>query len=615
MQRNQLYFIVAVINKKCIIKKDKNYFKGEKRKVMENEKEKILCHTASHVLAMAVKNIYPLTKLAIGPAIDGGFYYDFDFASPIKSEDLKKIEAEMWRIIKFNLPVIRSEITRAEANKILSKEKEIYKLELLNDIPRGEKISFYKIGDFNDLCSGPHMETVGEIKAFKLTKITGAYWRGSEKNKMLTRIYGVAFDKKSKLDEYLVIQEEAKRRDHNRIGRELGIFTTSDIVGQGLPLFLPNGATIMRVMQRFVEDEEIRRGYLYTMTPSFAKSELYKVSGHWEHYKENMFVLGNEVLDDEVFALRPMTCPFQILCYKNDLHSYKELPLRYAETSPQFRNEASGEMHGLIRLRQYTISDAHIILRPDQVQQVFDECLDLARYLLRALKIEQDVTFRLSKWDPNNKEKYIDDPGMWEKSQDEIRKILVHNKLKFTEADGEAAFYGPKIDIQTKNVYGKEDTIITIQLDLALPERFDLTYINENGEKVRPYMVHRTSIGCYERTIAMLIEKTAGALPLWISPVQVIVMGITNNQDNYCDEIKKQLLAAGLRMEADLRNEKIGLKIREATLKKIPYILVVGGKEEESKTVAVRTREGKDFGQMTVAEVVAKLKQAEKDFE
>ncbi|MDR1917955.1 MAG: threonine--tRNA ligase, partial [Christensenellaceae bacterium] len=417
---------------------------------MENkDKQWTLCHTASHILAYAVKNIYPTAKLAIGPAIDGGYYYDFDFATPIKSDDLSKIEAEMKRIIKLNLPVERAEVSRSEAEKMLKKEKAIYKLELLKDIPEGEKISFYKIGDFNDLCAGPHIEKIGKIKEFKLTKITGAYWRGSEKNKMLTRIYGVAFDNKDDFVAYQKWQEEIKKRDHNRIGRELGIFTTNDLVGQGLPLLMPNGATIMRIMQRFVEDEETRRGYLRTITPSMAKCDLYKISGHWDHYKDNMFVLGNEVLDEEVFALRPMTCPFQILCYKNDLHSYKELPIRYAETSPQFRNEASGEMHGLIRLRQYTISDGHIILRPDQVQQVFDECLDLIMFMLRTLKMENDVTLRLSKWDPNNKEKYIDNPAMWDKSQDAIRQILINNKLKFTEADGEAAFYGPKIDIQT----------------------------------------------------------------------------------------------------------------------------------------------------------------------
>jgi threonyl-tRNA synthetase len=553
-------------------------------------------------------------KLAIGPAIEGGYYYDFDFATPIKSDDLIKIETEMKRIIKLDLPVERTEVSRADAEKILKKEKAVYKLELLKDIPEGEQISFYKIGDFNDLCAGPHINKIGEVKELKLTKITGAYWRGSEKNKMLTRIYGVAFDNKEDFAAYELWQEEIKRRDHNRIARELGIFTTNDLIGQGLPLFMPNGAKLMEILQRFVEDVETRRGYLRTRTPFISKSDLYKVSGHWAHYKENMFILGNEVLDEEVFALRPMTCPFQILVYKNDIHSYKELPLRYAETSPQFRNEASGEMHGLIRLRQYMISDAHIILKPDQVQTVFDECLDLTRFLLKALHMEEDVTYRLSKWDANNKSKYIDDEKMWNTSQDALRKVLQNNKIEFTEADGEAAFYGPKIDIQTRNVYGKEDTIITLQLDLALPERFDITYIDENGAKARPYMVHRTSIGCYERTIAMLIEKTVGNLPLWVSPVQCMVMGITNAQDDYVLNVKKQLTEAGFRAENDLRNEKIGLKIREATIKKIPYLVIIGNKETESETVAVRTREGTDLGQMKIENFIELLTRQIKEF-
>jgi threonyl-tRNA synthetase len=578
------------------------------------EQQKILCHTASHVLAYAVKNIFPTAKLAIGPAIDGGFYYDFDFATPIKVDDLAKLETEMQRIIKLNLPVEKKYIPRPEAVKILTKAKEVYKLELLKDIPADDQISFYTIGGFCDLCAGPHIDKIGGIKEFKLTKITGAYWRGSEKNKMLTRIYGVAFDNKADFKAYEKQQSEIKKRDHNRIGRELGIFTTNDLVGQGLPLLMPNGALLMQIMTRFVEDEETKRGYLRTRTPSMAKSDLYKISGHWDHYKDGMFVLGNELLDEEVMALRPMTCPFQILVYKNDLHSYKELPIRYAETSPQFRNEASGEMHGLIRIRQFTLSDGHIIVRPDQIQQVFDECLELTMFLLRALHMENDVTFRLSKWDPNNKAKYIDDPKAWQKSQDEIRKVLVRNKLQFTEADGEAAFYGPKIDVQTKNVYGKEDTIITMQLDFAMPQQFDLTYVDENGAKARPYMIHRSSIGCYERTIAMLLERTAGALPLWLSPVQVTVMGITNAQDDYVAGVKKKLSAAGFRVNDDLRNEKIGLKIREATVKKIPYLAVAGGKEQESGTVSVRTREGTNIGQMCVDKFIELLNKQIKEF-
>lgn len=576
--------------------------------------DKLLNHTAAHILAYAVKNIYPNTKLAIGPATDSGFYYDFDFATPIKDEDLPKIEAEMNRIIQSDFAVERKEMTRTEANKFLSKNKEVYKIELLQDIAKGEPISFYTIGGFSDLCKGPHVDHIGKIKAFKLTQITGAYWRGDEKNKMLTRIYGVAFAKKSELTDYLAWQEEIKKRDHNKIGRELGFYTSSDLVGQGLPLFLPAGATILRIMQRFVEDEEIRRGYLHVKTPSFAKSELFKVSGHWQHYKENMFVMGDEVLDENVRALRPMTCPMHILCYKNELHSYKELPIRYAETAKQFRNESSGEMHGLIRLREYTLSDGHIIVRPDQIQQVIDECLDLNRYLLKVLGMENDVTYRLSKWDPANKEKYIDLPEAWEWSQNEIRKALQGHKLDFYEADDEAAFYGPKIDIQAKNVYGKEDTLLTIQLDFALCDRFGLTYIDENGKKAKPYLIHRSSIGCYERCLAMLIEKTMGALPLWLSPTQVRVMSITNAQDEYCLQVQKQLQAAGFRVETDLRNEKIGLKIREATLKKIPYCLVVGGKEQAANLVAVRTREGQDLGQMTIDALIEKLTQQLKDF-
>lgn len=576
--------------------------------------DKLLNHTAAHILAYAVKNIYPNVKLAIGPATDSGFYYDFDFPTPIKDDDLPKIEAEMARIIKSDFAVERKEMTRTEANRFLTKNKEIYKVELLQDIAKGEPISFYTIGNFTDLCKGPHVNHIGKIKAFKLTQITGAYWRGSEKNKMLTRIYGVAFAKKSELDEYNAWQEEIKKRDHNKIGRELGFYTSSDLVGQGLPLFMPAGATILRVMQRFVEDEETRRGYLHVKTPSFAKSDLYKVSGHWQHYKDSMFVMGDEVLDEDVRALRPMTCPMHILIYKNDLHSYKELPIRYAETAKQFRNENSGEMHGLIRLREYTLSDGHIVVRPDQIPQVIDECLDLANYMLKVLHMENDVTYRLSKWDPENKEKYIDNKAGWEWSQDEIRKCLVQNKLKFYEADGEAAFYGPKIDIQTKNIYGKEDTLFTIQLDFALAEKFGLTYIDENGKKAKPYIIHRSSMGCYERTLAMLIEKTMGALPLWLSPTQVRVMSITNAQDEYCDQVKAELLAAGFRADSDLRNEKIGLKIRETTMKKIPYLVIVGAKEQTAGTIAVRTREGQDLGTMTVVDLVSRLTQVVKEF-
>ena len=576
--------------------------------------DKVLNHSAAHVLAYAVKNIYPNTKLAIGPATDSGFYYDFDFATPIKDEDLPKIEAEMARIIKEDFKVERKEVTRAEASKIINKNKEIYKAELLNDIPRGQAISMYTMGNFTDLCAGPHVDHLNKIKAFKLTQITGAYWRGDEKNKMLTRIYGVAFAKKSELDAYIAWQEEVKKRDHNKICRELGYYTSSELVGQGLPLFTAEGTTILRTMQRFVEDEEIRRGYLHVKTPSFAKSDLYKVSGHWQHYKDSMFLIGDEVLNDNVMALRPMTCPMHILLYRSELRSYKDLPMRFAETAKQFRNENSGEMHGLIRLREYTLSDGHIIVRPDQIQQVVDECMDLTKYFLQVLNMEDDVSIRLSKWDPNNKEKYIDLPDAWEWSQNEIREALKRHKLKFTEADGEAAFYGPKIDIQAKNTYGKEDTLFTIQLDFALSERFGLTYIDENGKKAKPYLIHRSSIGCYERTLAMLIEKTMGALPVWLSPTQVRVLNITNAQDEYCEQVKRALLNANVRAVTDLRNEKIGLKIREATLKKIPYCLIVGAKEQEANMVAVRTREGQDLGQMSLDDFIAMVQKQIKEF-
>lgn len=576
--------------------------------------DKILNHTAAHVLAYAVKNIYPNTKLAIGPATDSGFYYDFDFATPIKDEDLVKIEAEMSRIIKENFKVERKEVTRTEASRIINKNKEIYKAELLQDIPRGQAITMYTIGNFTDLCAGPHVEYVKKIKAFKLTQITGAYWRGDEKNKMLTRIYGVAFASKSELEAYNLWQEEVKKRDHNKICRELGYYVSSELVGQGLPLFTPAGATILRTMQRFVEDEEIRRGYLHVKTPSFAKSDMFKVSGHWQHYKDSMFLIGDEVLDENLMALRPMTCPMHILLYRSELRSYKDLPIRYAETAKQFRNENSGEMHGLIRLREYTLSDGHIIVRPDQIQQVVDECMELTNYFLGVLNMKDDVTIRLSKWDPANKEKYIDLPDAWEWSQNEIRNALTRNNLKFVEADGEAAFYGPKIDIQAKNTYGKEDTLFTIQLDFALAERFGLTYIDENGKKAKPYLIHRSSIGCYERTLAMLIEKTMGALPVWLSPTQVRIMNITNAQDDYCEKVNRALLAANIRSATDLRNEKIGLKIREATLKKIPYSLIIGAKEQETNTVAVRTREGQDLGQMSLEAFIDMITKQVKEF-
>ena len=580
----------------------------------DEEGKRALRHTAAHVLATAVKNIFPTAKLGIGPAIEGGFYYDFDFATPIKSEDLQQIEAEMDRIIKAGAPVTRHEKSRAEAGRILDAAREVYKTELLTEIPKGEKIAFYKIENFMDLCSGPHIANLSKIKAFKLTKITGAYWRGDAKNKMLTRIYGVAFDKASDLTDYITTQEEIKKRDHNKIGRDLEIFTTHELVGQGLPLYMPNGAKILQILQRFVEDEEEKRGYQFTKTPLMAKSDLYKVSGHWQHYKDGMFVIGNELLDEEVLALRPMTCPFQFLIYKQGIKSYRDLPIRYGETSTMFRNESSGEMHGIIRVRQFTISEGHIICKPDQVQQIFDECLDLVNFMMRAVGLSDMITFRFSKWDPKNKEKYIGSPQVWEKAQAEIKKALIRNKLKFEEVEGDAAFYGPKIDVQIRNVYGKEDSLVTIQLDMALAEKYDMQYIDETGYRSRPYIIHRTSIGCYDRLLALLIERYMGAFPVWLSPTQVTVMGISNKQDEYIKRVADELQSNNIRVKTDTRNEKLGYKIREATMKKIPFAIIVGEKEEQENKISVRTREGVDLGSMDLQEFVNKVKELCKEF-
>lgn len=577
-----------------------------------------LRHTGAHLLAAAIKNIYPNTRL--GTSHDNGaeFAYDFDFVTPIKVEDFEKIEAEMARILKLKPKMEMIEKTRPEARRLLEKGSEVYKMEILTEIPRSEKITFYKLDNFMDLCAGPHITDVSKIKAFKLTKITGAYWRADAKNKMLTRIYGVAFDKASELDDFIKHQEEIKRRDHNRIGRDLGYFTTVDIIGQGLPLLMPNGAKVIQLLQRFVEDEEAKRGYLLTKTPFMAKKELYQLSGHWSYYKPSMFIMGNELLDEEVFALRPMTCPFQFYVYKNSIKSYRDLPVRYNETSTLFRNEDSGEMHGLIRVRQFTISEGHIIARRDQVNQIFDEVIDLVNYCMKALGIADDVTYRLSKGaaegDTKGKDKYVGDPASWRASEDEIRKVLVKHKIKFTEADDEAAFYGPKIDIQFKNVYGKEDTLITIQLDFALAERFDMTYIDENGHKVFPLVIHRTSIGCYERVLAMLIEKTAGFMPVWLAPMQAVVMGITDAHNEYTERVFEKLLAQGIRATRDTRNEKVGYKIREYTIQRVPFMIVAGDKEIEKGAVSVRTREGVDLGQMTVENFIELVQKSCKEF-
>ena len=489
-------------------------------------------HTTSHVLAEAVKRLYPEAKLAIGPSIDTGYYYDFEH-EPFSREDLDKIEAEMKKIIKENAKLEKFTLPRAEAIRFMEEREEPYKVELIRDLPEDAVISFYKQGEFTDLCAGPHLMTTGGIKAFKLISSSGAYWRGDSNKKMLTRIYGTAFTKKADLEEYLVHLEEIKKRDHNKLGREMELFTTVDVIGQGLPLLLPNGVIMIQELQRWIEDEETKRGYVRTKTPLMAKSDLYRISGHWDHYKEGMFVLGDEEKDKEVFALRPMTCPFQYYVYKASQKSYRDLPLRYGETSTLFRNEDSGEMHGLTRVRQFTISEGHLIVRPDQMDEEFKGCLDLARYCLQTLGVEEDVTYRLSKWDPNDQEKYIGSAEVWEETQDRIRNVLNELGIKFSEEDGEAAFYGPKVDIQAKNVYGKEDTMITIQWDALLAEQFDMYYIDQNGEKVRPYIIHRTSMGCYERTLAWLIEKYAGLFPTWLCPEQVRVLPISEKYQEY----------------------------------------------------------------------------------
>lgn len=566
----------------------------------DDDGKKAYRHSAAHILAQAVKHIRPDVKVAIGPAIDNGFYYDFDFSSPFTQEEVSLVESEMKKIIKANYPIERKEVSKEEALKLFSDEP--YKIELIENLSEGSIISTYTQGDFTDLCAGPHIPSTGYVKAYKLTSVTGAYWRGDEHNKMLTRIYGTAFDKKSDLEEYLAAIEEAKKRDHNKIGRELGYFMTDETIGQGLPLLMPKGAKLFQILSRFVEDEEERRGYLRTKTPYMAKRELYKISGHWDHYLDGMFVMGDPEAEGEVFALRPMTCPFQYTIYNNGLKSYRDLPLRYGETSTLFRNEASGEMHGLIRVRQFTISEGHLICRPDQLEQEFKGCLELAKYCLESVGLAEDVSYRFSRWDPDNTEKYINDPEKWEKAETEMARILSDLGVKYTEAKDEAAFYGPKLDIQIKNVHGKEDTLITIQIDMFLAENFDMNYIDENGNKVRPYIIHRTSIGCYERTIALILEKYAGALPTWLSPTQVKVLSLTERTENEVKNCVDILRKKGIRAEFDVRNEKIGYKIREAQLEKIPYMLIIGDKEKENGVVSVRNRKTGDMGTMTLDE-------------
>ena len=574
------------------------------------EGKKTFWHTASHILAQAVKRLYPNTKLAIGPAIDSGFYYDFDLEKPFTAEELEKIEAEMKKIVKDGIPLESYTMSPEEAIKTLEEQGEIYKVELCQEhADKGEPISFYKQGEFSDLCAGPHLMTTAPVKAFKLLSCTGAYWRGSEKNKMLSRVYAVAFPKASQLEEHLKKLEDAKMRDHNKLGRELEYFTTVDVVGQGLPIILPKGARVIQLLQRWVEDVEQKHGYLLTKTPFMAKREFYKISGHWDHYLDGMFILGDPYDETkECFALRPMTCPFQYQVFLNRQRSYRDLPMRLGETSTLFRKEDSGEMHGLIRVRQFTISEGHLILRPEQLEEEFKGCLELAKYMLDTVGMLEDCTFRFSQWDPENpKNKYEGTKEQWEEAQAIMGRILDNLGVDYTVGIDEAAFYGPKLDIQYKNVYGKEDTIVTIQIDMLLAERFGMEYVDVDGSKRRPYIIHRTSLGCYERTLAYMIEHFAGALPLWISPEQVRIIPVADRHLDYCNEIKEKFEAAGIRITIDDRAEKVGYKIRSATVEKLPIMLTIGDKEVEEKTVSVRSRREGDLGSMTPDQLLLKL--------
>ena len=567
-------------------------------------------HTASHILAQAVKRLYPNTKLAIGPAIDNGFYYDFDFEEPVTADALPKIEAEMKKIVKEAIRLEQFTMAPDEAIKYLEEQGEIYKVELCKEhADRGEPISFFRQGDFTDLCAGPHLMSTSPVKAYKLTSATGAYWRGSEKNKMLTRIYGTAFPNKDALNEYLTAVEEAKKRDHNKIGRELEYFTTVDCIGQGLPILLPKGAKVIQTLQRWVEDEEYKRGYVLTKTPYMAKRELYKISGHWDHYLDGMFVLGDPHDETkECFALRPMTCPFQYQVFLNRQRSYRDLPMRLGETSTLFRNEDSGEMHGLIRVRQFTISEGHLVLRPEQLEEEFKGCLELAKYCLDTVGMLEDCTFRFSQWDPANpKNKYEGTAEQWETAQAAMKKILDNLGVNYTIGIDEAAFYGPKLDIQYKNVFGKEDTIVTIQIDMLLAEKFGMEYVDVDGTKKNPYIIHRTSLGCYERTLAYLLEKYAGALPLWMAPEQVRILPITDRAKEYAQGISDKLESMGIRTSVDNRNEKIGWKIRQAQIEKIPYFFIVGDNEVEANSVALRSRKDGDLGVSPLDDVIAKI--------
>ena len=573
----------------------------------DEDGRKVYRHTASHVLAQAVKRLFPDAKLAIGPAIDDGFYYDIDTDLSVTPEMLGKLEAEMKKIIKENLAIERKVLSREDAVNFMQEKNEPYKVELINDLPDDSVVSFYTQGEFTDLCAGPHLASTGKLKAVKLTSCTGAYWRGDSSKKMLKRIYGTAFPKQSELDEHLARIEEAKKRDHNKLGRELELFTTVDYIGQGLPIMLPKGAKIIQILQRWVEDTEAAWGWQLTKTPLMAKSDLYKISGHWDHYKSGMFVIGDEEDGKECFALRPMTCPFQYQAYLNRARSYRDLPMRLDETSTLFRNEDSGEMHGLIRVRQFTISEGHLMCTPEQLEGEFKSCLELANYMLGVLGLAEDVSYRFSQWDPNDKDKYIGTDEQWEEAQGVMKRILDDIGIEYKIGVGEAAFYGPKLDIQIKNVHGKEDTLITIQIDQMLAEKFGMEYVDKDGTKKNPYIIHRTSIGCYERTLALLIEKYAGAFPTWLAPVQVKLLPISDNQHEYAKSVFRKLTEAGLRCELDDRNEKIGYKIREAQLEKVPYMLVIGEKEAESGAVSVRSRKEGDMGAKSLDDFLSSI--------
>ena len=589
------------------------------RTVLDRDCELVVCtandpeglatirHTASHVLAEAVKNLFPDAKLTIGPSIDTGFYYDFDHA-PFSREDLDALEAEMKKIVKAGARLEKFTLPRQEAIRLMEEKGEPYKVELIRDLPEDAQISFYRQGGFVDLCAGPHLMNTKGVKAFKLTSSSMAYWRGDSDRARLQRIYGTAYSKKEELAEHLERMEDAKRRDHNRLGREMKLFTTVDVIGQGLPLFTPKGTKMLLKLQRWIEDLEDKEwGYVRTRTPLMAKSDLYKMSGHWDHYKEGMFVLGDEETDKEVYALRPMTCPFQYFVYKNTQKSYRDLPYRMSETSTLFRNEDSGEMHGLTRVRQFTITEGHLVVRPDQMVEEFKGCIALAKHCLTTLGVEEDVTYHLSRWDPENREKYIGEPEVWNETEQHIRDILTELGIPFVEDVGEAAFYGPKVDINARNVYGKEDTMITIQWDALLAEQFDMYFVDQNGEKVRPYIIHRTSMGCYERTLAWLIEKYAGKFPTWLCPEQVRVLPISEKYESYAAQVLQELKARDIDATADNRSEKIGFKIREARLAKVPYMLVVGQQEEEEGLVSVRSRFAGDEGQKPLSQFLDQI--------